>query len=73
MKALTRPKNKLQLARQLGIDWKAVDGHMSKLVSYGLVSEVAVVGTCRLYAITQKGQCALDLVSEIPGCIDQTS
>jgi len=73
LKALTGPKNKLQLARQLGIDWKAVDGHIRKLVSYGLVSEVAVVGTCRLYAITQKGQCALDLVSEIPGCIDQTS
>ncbi|MCI0561692.1 MAG: hypothetical protein MN733_24650, partial [Nitrososphaera sp.] len=59
LNALREPKNKLQLAHELGVDWKAVDGHVRKLLSYGLVSEVAVVGTCRLYAITQKGTRAL--------------
>ncbi len=66
LKSLAQPKNKLQLARELGIDWKAVDGHMRKLANYDLVCEAAVVGTCRLYSITQKGRCALRLLDEIP-------
>lgn len=72
LKSLAEPKNKLQLARELGIDWKAVDGHMRKLAIYGLVTEAAVVGTCRLYAITQKGKCALRLLGEMPDCNECT-
>lgn len=61
LRSLLEPKNKLQLAHELGIDWKAVDGHMTKLAQYSLVGEVVTVGTCKVYAITQKGRLALKL------------
>jgi hypothetical protein len=61
LRSLLKPKNKLQLARELGIDWKAVDSHIIKLLQYSLVQEVMAVGTCRVYSITQKGRRALEL------------
>ena len=64
LKSLSEPRNKLQLSHELGIDWKAVDGHISKLLEYGLVAEVAMVGTCKVYAITQKGRRALEIIDE---------
>ncbi len=64
LRSLLEPKNKLQLSHELGIDWKAVDGHMAKLLQYALAVEVMAVGTCRVYAITQKGRRALELVEE---------
>jgi DNA-binding transcriptional ArsR family regulator len=64
LKSLTQPKNKLQLAYDLDITWKAVDAHISKLLAYGLVSEILIVGTSRLYAITEKGRNALALVQD---------
>ena len=57
----TQPKNKLQLADQLDIDWKAVDRHMKKLLEYNLVGVYITVGTSTVFAITQKGKHALDL------------
>jgi predicted transcriptional regulator len=64
LKSLLKPKNKLQLSHELGIDWKAVDGHMVKLLQYGLATEIMAVGTCKVYAITQKGRRALELVQK---------
>ena len=61
LRSLLEPKNKLQLSHELGIDWRAVDGHMTKLLEYTLVSAVVAAGTCRVYAITQKGMRALEL------------
>lgn len=65
LRSLLEPRNKLQLSHELGIDWKAVDGHMAKLLQYGLAAEVMAVGTCRVYAITQKGRRALELVDKL--------
>src|SRR6185503_11492071 len=59
LRSLLEPKNKLQLSRELGIDWKAVDGHIAKLLQFALVQEVFMVGTCKVYSITQKGKHAL--------------
>jgi predicted transcriptional regulator len=64
LRSLLEPRNKLQLSHELGIDWKAVDSHMAKLLQYGLAAEVMAVGTCRVYAITQKGRRALELVEK---------
>jgi hypothetical protein len=61
LKSLLEPRNKLQLSQGLGMDWKAVDGHISKLLRFSLVQEVIAVGTCRVYSITQKGMFALEL------------
>ena len=71
LKSLQEPRNKLQLAHELGIDWKAVDGHVAKLLQFNLVQEVLTVGTCKVYSITQKGRRALELVNRWePGSIE---
>ncbi len=62
LKSLRQPKNKLQMAHELGIDWKAVDSHMKRLLAFGLVVEWALVGTCRVYVISEKGRHALELL-----------
>ncbi|HEU4606169.1 MAG TPA: hypothetical protein VFS46_08030 [Nitrososphaera sp.] len=64
LRSLLEPRNKLQLSHELGIDWKAVDGHMARLLQYSLVGEVVAAGTCRVYAITQKGRQALELADK---------
>jgi predicted transcriptional regulator len=64
LRSLLEPKNKLQLSHVVGIDWKAVDAHISRLLQYSLVAEVMAVGTCRVYAITQKGRQALKLAEK---------
>jgi hypothetical protein len=64
LKSLARPKNKLQMAREIGIDWKAVDSHIRRLLAFGLVLEWALVGTCRVYVISEKGRHALELLEQ---------
>lgn len=61
---LVEPKNKLQLANALGIDWKAVDRHVEKMLEFNLVQVAAVVGTCTVYVATEKGKRALALTSD---------
>lgn len=56
------PKNKLQLAKELGVDWKTIDIHIEILQSR-LVEELTVVGTARYYAITHDGTKILSLLS----------
>ena len=64
LRLLLEPKNKLQMSHELDIDWKAVDGHVVKLLHYNLVSEIVTAGTCKLYAITLKGRRALELAEQ---------
>ncbi len=61
LKLLAEPKNKLQLANELSIDWKAADRHVERLLACGLVQVLAVAGTCTVYSITEKGSRALAL------------
>jgi hypothetical protein len=68
LRALLKPRNKLQLSHELGIDWKAVDCHITKLLQFSLVAEFVTVGTCKVYSITQKGLHALELLDSLePG------
>lgn len=67
------PKNKLKLSHELDIDWRAVDGHINKPLNYGFVAEAAMIGTCKVYAITQKAIRALELVDRPPDGIEERS
>jgi DNA-binding MarR family transcriptional regulator len=67
LRSLLEPKNKRQLSHELGIDWKAVDGHITRLLQFSLVQEVMAAGTCRIYSTTLKGRRALQL-AEISQC-----
>jgi DNA-binding transcriptional ArsR family regulator len=57
------PKNKLQLAKELEVDWKTIDNHIDMLLQGRLVEERTVVGTSRYYGITTSGQKVLSLLS----------
>ena len=39
LESLRSPKNKLQLAKELKMDWKAVDRHIEILLKHGLITE----------------------------------
>jgi predicted transcriptional regulator len=57
------PKNKLQLAKELDVDWKTVDNHVAMLTQSGPVEEKQVVGTAKFYLITESGTRILSLLS----------
>ncbi|MGI0019806.1 MAG: winged helix-turn-helix domain-containing protein [Nitrososphaera sp.] len=56
-------KNKLQLAKELDVDWKTVDNHAEMLVQARLIEESDVVGTARYYSITENGRRVLSLLA----------
>lgn len=58
---LVEPRNKLRIATELGIDWKAVDRHIDRMLTLNLVQIAAVAGTCTVYVATEKGKRALAL------------
>ncbi|MER3408012.1 MAG: hypothetical protein C4292_04455 [Nitrososphaera sp.] len=59
------PMNKLQLANELDIDWKAVDRHIERLADCCLVEVAAVAGTCTVFRITEKGVRALSILESM--------
>jgi predicted transcriptional regulator len=61
-------KNKLQLAKELDVDWKTMDNHIAMLLQSRLVEEKTVIGTSKYYAITHDGAKVLSLLSS-----DQTA
>jgi predicted transcriptional regulator len=65
MHILDGPKNKLQLASALGIDWKAVDKHVRALERNGLLQPTATSGTTTFYELTEKGKRALQVLDEV--------
>lgn len=57
------PKNKLQLAKELGVDWKTIDNHIAILTQNKLTGEKGIVGTARYYVITENGRRILSLLT----------
>ena len=56
LESLFVPKTKLQLAKELSLDWKTVDNHINVLMGYNFVNEVIYVGTSKYLVITEKGK-----------------
>jgi predicted transcriptional regulator len=71
MHSLNEPKNKLQLATALGIDWKAVDKHVQVLEEKGLIHPTVTSGTATFYEITDKGKRALEVLEELDNLDNQ--
>lgn len=65
MHSLDEPKNKLQLATALGIDWKTVDKHVQVLEKNGLIAATSTSGTAVFYELTEKGKQLLELLEEL--------
>lgn len=60
----TEPKNKLQLAREIGMDWQSINDHMNTLLNYSLVKEVGTSGRAKYFSITDKGTELLQLIND---------
>ena len=62
LRLLAQPRNKLQLANEAGIDWKAVDRHIGRMLECSRVRVSAVAGTCIVYVLTEKDMRALAIL-----------
>jgi DNA-binding HxlR family transcriptional regulator len=65
LNTLSTPKDRLQLAEELGVDWKTVDRHVQILNKYGFVREQAAYGTVRIYEVTPMGKMLLNLFDDL--------
>lgn len=66
LKALLTPKDRMQLSRELGIDWKAIDRHLKVLQEFGLIHDEAHVKISgRLFALTKLGEMLLNVLEKI--------
>ena len=63
--ALSLPKDRLQLAQELGLDWKGVDRHLVLLKKYGFVDDKIAYGKVRMYELTPLGVSLLRLLQEL--------
>ena len=64
LEALAAPRDRLQLANDLGLDWKAVDYHIVTLSRLGLVHEDQAFGRVKIYRLTTLGEGLLRLLKE---------
>ena len=65
MSTLDTPKDRLQVAQELGVDWKTIDRHVQVLDKYGFVKEKAVFGTTKLYEVTPMGKTLMKLFDDL--------
>jgi DNA-binding transcriptional ArsR family regulator len=65
LSALSKPKDRYQLAQELGVDWRAVDQHIVTLSRHGLVSNDVAYGKVRMYQLTSSGKLMLQLLENI--------
>lgn len=63
LRALDVPKTRQQIARELNLDWKAVNRHIEVLLKNELVCEVCSVGRTSYYMRSEKGDRLLDLLN----------
>ena len=64
LKELSTPRDRLQLAEGLGLDWKTVDHHVHILLKYGLIHEKSAFGNVKLYELTGLGTLLLNMLEE---------
>jgi len=65
LKALTTPRDKFQLAKELDLDWTTVDYHIRIMRKHDLVSEKAAFGSIKLYELTPTGSTLLQALDDI--------
>jgi DNA-binding transcriptional ArsR family regulator len=68
--ALSVPKDRMQLAQELGLDWKAIDYQIVRLNRCGLVRQDRAFGRVKLYRLTTLGESLLRLLEEFNGQIE---
>jgi predicted transcriptional regulator len=64
LKALSEPKDRLQLAKELDCDWNVADRQIRILLEHGLVREEKAYGNVRFYQLTATGRNLLELINK---------
>lgn len=65
LKKLSEPKDRLQLAKDLNVDWKTIDYHTSILLRHGLIREQTAYGNVKIYELTAIGLKFLKVAEEL--------
>jgi DNA-binding transcriptional ArsR family regulator len=65
LNALSIPKDRYQLAKELGLDWRAVDQHLVVLSRHFLVTEENAYGKVKMYSLTASGRSMLRLLEDL--------
>ena len=65
LNSLAAPKDRSQLAQEMGMDWKAVDRHVQLLLRYSFIKEEQAYGQVKLYTLTAEGERLLHLIQEM--------
>lgn len=66
LKTLMLPKDRMELSKELGLDWKAVDRHLRVLQEFGLIQEVVNIQTStRLFGLTKVGEILLNVLEKM--------
>jgi len=65
LRSLSSPKDRAQLASDLGLDWKTIDRHVQILNKHGFVREHAVYGNIKVYELTSLGMILLQLINDL--------
>jgi DNA-binding transcriptional ArsR family regulator len=63
LQSLSAPKTRLQLARELGLDWKAISRHINVLMKNNLVKEMFKFYNGKYFMITDQGKELLELLN----------
>jgi len=60
------PKDRLQLSRELKLDWKTIDRHIAILHNHGLIEERGTFGNnIKIFVLTDRGKALAKLVDEL--------
>jgi predicted transcriptional regulator len=65
LNSLSNPKDRFQLAQELGLDWKAVDYQVELLRKHGFVKQWKAYGKVRMYEVTPMGKKLLELLTDL--------
>ena len=65
LKKLSEPRDRLQLAKDLNLDWKTIDYHIEILLKHGLIREQAAYGNVKIYELTPIGLKFRDVANEL--------
>jgi len=65
LRALSSPKDRFQLAKDLGLDWTTIDYQVHVLLKNGLVVEDVAYGNVKLFKLTPIGDVILKVLHEM--------
>ena len=62
---LGEPRQRAELSKLSGLDWKEVDREIDLLQRFGLITLYAQSGSMKLYKLSEQGKVMLKLIMEL--------